>query len=222
MSIDATRWAWQQTRISPAQKLVLLSMADRAGEDHRCWPSNARLCSDTGLDRKTVYACIEALEALGIIRTHRQTGRHNIYELVGVCGRESTPSPESVASAETGTSTENGTSAKTGTSPKSNTSPKNGTKPVPKTALHQSQKRDTNLSRTKKESPIRARVGPESPARKAPDTACAPAAWERELTPEEVEQNRQKALQLLQERKERQASKLSGSGHQPSPQGARV
>lgn len=31
MSLAATRWAWQQ-RVTPAQKLVLLSLADRAGE----------------------------------------------------------------------------------------------------------------------------------------------------------------------------------------------
>lgn len=52
MSLDATRWAWLQGGIKPTAKFVLLSMADRAGEDHECYPSIKRLCDDTNLDRK--------------------------------------------------------------------------------------------------------------------------------------------------------------------------
>ena len=37
MSLDATLWAWRQP-VTPLQKLVLLSMADRAGEDHTLCP----------------------------------------------------------------------------------------------------------------------------------------------------------------------------------------
>lgn len=156
MSVDATRWVWQQRQVTPAQKLVLLSMADRAGEEHRCWPSNARLCADTCLDRKTVYGCIEKLEEMGLIRTIRQTGRQNVYELVGVHGREdATPRPSNApvtsiathaaTSAESGASPEIATSPDSGTSPEITTSPKSGTEPVPKTDFDQSQKRDTNL-----------------------------------------------------------------------------
>ena len=64
MSIDATRWAWQQRHITTTQKILLLSMADRAGEDHTCWPSLARLCADTGLsDRAVQKAMTETLKA---------------------------------------------------------------------------------------------------------------------------------------------------------------
>lgn len=137
MSIDATIWAWRQ-KLSPTQKLILLSMADRAGEDYTCWPSNTRLCIDTGLNRKTVYAVIAQLVGMGLIVRSKNDGITNVYKLVGVSGREllSSCRPPIPCPA---------TSPKTGTSPESNTSPKNGQQPVPKTDFDQSQNRDTNL-----------------------------------------------------------------------------
>lgn len=50
MSLDATNWAWRVgltekkggSRI-PLKRLILLSLADRAGEDHCCYPSMQRL-----------------------------------------------------------------------------------------------------------------------------------------------------------------------------------
>ena len=42
MSLDATLWAWKQ-KLKPAQKLLLLSLADRAGENMECYPSVKRL-----------------------------------------------------------------------------------------------------------------------------------------------------------------------------------
>lgn len=121
MSVDATRWAWG-LEIKPTAKLVLLSMADRAGEGNECWPSITRLISDTCLDRKTVISAIKELESLGFLRVLRITGNGNKYQLVGVLCRETSPKNG------TATSSENGTSGKY--------------TPVPKTEPHQSQKRD--------------------------------------------------------------------------------
>ena len=190
MSIDATRWAWQQRDISPAQKLVLLSMADRAGETHQCWPSNARLCEDTGLERKTIIFCLKHLEARGLIRVTKRPGKNSVYQLLGVCGREDEARRSAHhTSAENGTgytASEETTHAENGTSPKNGTGAENGTTPVPKTAQHQCQKLDTNLKRILKESPNRARVGREGPARKeepnpqaAPLPTAAPGARDR-------------------------------------------
>ncbi|MFH4181111.1 helix-turn-helix domain-containing protein, partial [Acinetobacter baumannii] len=52
MSIDATRWSWTASVKTSAQRLVLLSLADRAGEEHTAWPSIDRLAADTMLDKK--------------------------------------------------------------------------------------------------------------------------------------------------------------------------
>jgi hypothetical protein len=91
MSLDATTWAWKK-RLKSTEKLVLLSMADRAGEDHKCYPSIARLAYDTGLNRKTVTSVLKRLRDAGIIgKTGRMVGPNMSvpeYQLNGVQGRE--------------------------------------------------------------------------------------------------------------------------------------
>jgi hypothetical protein len=69
VSLDATRWAWlQQIAGPPGVKLVLLSLADRADEYHRCYPSIARLVKDTGMHRDTVF------------RIHREAGKGGVVD----------------------------------------------------------------------------------------------------------------------------------------------
>ena len=122
MSHDATRWAWQQQTGSSSRKAVLVSMADRAGEDHTCYPSLKRLELDTELNRKTLVKVIGELEELGFIRwTGARRGNGvKVYQLVGVNGREEI----AVTSTKNGTSTNfSRTSTKNGTA----TSTKNGT-----------------------------------------------------------------------------------------------
>ncbi|WP_111894204.1 helix-turn-helix domain-containing protein [Acinetobacter sp. MB5] len=102
MSLDATIWAWRtrqkQTKggcLKPLKKLVLLSLADRAGEDHCAYPSVGRLVEDTEMDRKTVLKIIDELVEDGfIVDTGERKGRTKqikVYRLVGVKGRESVP-----------------------------------------------------------------------------------------------------------------------------------
>ena len=92
MSLDATKWAWEQTGLSPTQKLILPSMADRADEDNRCYPTNARLQADTGLNRKTIQKCINLLIERGLISDSGQrSGRTKqviVYMLIGVANRD--------------------------------------------------------------------------------------------------------------------------------------
>ena len=51
MSIDAIRWAFQQPVKPASAKFVLVTIADRAGEDHCAYPSIRRIVFDTGLNR---------------------------------------------------------------------------------------------------------------------------------------------------------------------------
>lgn len=97
MSIDATRWAWQQ-KVSPTQKLVLLSLADRADENNLCYPSIARLESDTGLYRETIFEAIKSLEEMKLLLVERQLGKGNRYTLIGVNGRHETSSEKPTGS----------------------------------------------------------------------------------------------------------------------------
>ncbi len=129
MSIDATRHAWQRQGLRPAEKLVLLAMADRAGEDHCCWPSVDRLVLDTGLDRKTVGRAVAALLAVGEIEdTGRRAGasrRVRIYRMAGVCGREDGKIPPKTGPSPKRDDPENGTIPKEGQS-QNGDDPKNG------------------------------------------------------------------------------------------------
>ena len=133
MSLDATLWAWSlgKDKVSPSEKLVLLSMADRADDHHECFPSKERLISDTCLKRHTVFQCITSLINKNLIKkTGKKKGRLkniDVYSLVNVTGREDSNSARkgtnkklnSFNSAENGTvnSAENGTvnSAENGT-----------------------------------------------------------------------------------------------------------
>lgn len=91
MSIDATRWAWMHRDIKPTQKLILLALADRADEKHRCWPSLRRLAFDTGFDERTIKSALRAMCEQGIINRTETQGRGYTYYLVDVNGREDTP-----------------------------------------------------------------------------------------------------------------------------------
>lgn len=92
MSIDATRWAWTAPVSNSSQRLVLISLADRAGEEHTAWPSIDRLAKDTVLDKKTVQKVILELINLGLVEdTGDRTGptkRVRVLKLNGVKGRD--------------------------------------------------------------------------------------------------------------------------------------
>ena len=92
MSVDATRWAWLAPVKSSTQRLVLLSLADRAGEHHTCFPSVARITKDTKLNRKTIMKVIGELIELGLVEDtgHKKgaTKQIIVYRLLGVKTRE--------------------------------------------------------------------------------------------------------------------------------------
>lgn len=66
MSRAATEWVWSLD-LKASQKLLLLSLADRADEFHRCYPSTMRLVNDTGLDKKTIGKWINQMISEGLI-----------------------------------------------------------------------------------------------------------------------------------------------------------
>lgn len=118
MSVDATRFVWG-LNLRPTEKLIMLSIADRAGETHEAWPSIGRLEKDTCLDRKTIIAKLKTLCEIGILSdTGDKKGATmsvKKYRINGVNGRdEAVPKTEQSQkrnSSENGTdsSSENGT-----------------------------------------------------------------------------------------------------------------
>lgn len=141
MSLEATLATWELTKqeVNSREKLLLLSLARRAGEEHTCWPSIKRMVEDTGLDRKTIIDIRQALIDKNLLKyTDRMVGRSgqipemqllyvDEWEQKRNSSRLGTgatqPVDNSLKNTSTGTETGTGTSPKNGTG----TSPENGT-----------------------------------------------------------------------------------------------
>lgn len=146
MSLDASIWAFKAEVKTSSQRLVLLALADRAGESHKCYPSIKRMVKDTLLNRKTIIKVLDELEAGSFIKfTGEITGNGvKVYQLIGVMGREE----DSVTSPKNGTSTNIGTSSVIGTGSNFGTSTNIGTATSPKNGTETSTNIGTqNLSR---------------------------------------------------------------------------
>ncbi|BAP67547.1 helix-turn-helix domain-containing protein [Acinetobacter baumannii] len=146
MSLDASIWAFKAEVKTSSQRLVLLALADRAGESHKCYPSIKRMVKDTLLNRKTIIKVLDELEASSFIKfTGEITGNGvKVYQLIGVMGREE----DSVTSPKNGTSTNIGTSSVIGAGSNFGTSTNIGTATSPKNGTETSTNIGTqNLSR---------------------------------------------------------------------------
>lgn len=69
MSIQATKWAWKVS-VSGAEKLVLVAIADFAGDDGIAWPTNEQLMEMTGASERSVRAARKGLSEKGVMETH--------------------------------------------------------------------------------------------------------------------------------------------------------
>jgi len=82
LSLEWTNRAWAVTGVSPAQRQVLVALADHADRAGICWPRQSRLAAMTGLARETVSRNVCALRTKGLIQTHPDGERGLIYQLV--------------------------------------------------------------------------------------------------------------------------------------------
>lgn len=68
MSVPAMIWAWKVRDIRPAEKLVLLHLADRHNEARGyAWPEYEDFVERTGLSLRSVQRHVVALEAKGLL-----------------------------------------------------------------------------------------------------------------------------------------------------------
>ena len=58
------RWVLWETHLSSAARLVLVALLARENRDGVCWPSHARLASDTALSVTTVKGALRELREL--------------------------------------------------------------------------------------------------------------------------------------------------------------
>tara|TARA_Y100001963_G_scaffold67773_1_gene94428 strand:+ start:6541 stop:7131 length:591 start_codon:yes stop_codon:yes gene_type:complete len=67
VSLEAITWAFRQ-QLSPSEKLVLLTLADYADDEDKCWPKQTTLADRTGLTRQTVALKLKSLEEMSFIK----------------------------------------------------------------------------------------------------------------------------------------------------------
>lgn len=96
MSAKSTFWAWSQSIKHAPTKLVLLRLADRAGENECCWPAVSSIVKDTGLSESEVRRCLKSLEASGRIKSMARkrddgSAKSNYYQILVNFNPDTTP-----------------------------------------------------------------------------------------------------------------------------------
>jgi len=86
VSLDASRWAWEQQCPDATAKLVLLALANRCAKERggvcECFPSLNRIARDTQLSRGAVVKAAKRLDAAGLVRRDPGgPGRATTYRL---------------------------------------------------------------------------------------------------------------------------------------------
>ena len=85
MSNDLLNRAWDTKVATVEMKLVLVSLADQANSDGRCWPGYGFISKRTGLHRNTVIKSIKQLGENGFLtKAHREgngCSKSNMYTL---------------------------------------------------------------------------------------------------------------------------------------------
>ena len=80
MSIPVLNLCWP-LKMPPTPKAVLISMADQADDEGRCWPSIKNVSDRTCISPRAVIDGINWLEKSGALIADRTNGRHTKYQL---------------------------------------------------------------------------------------------------------------------------------------------
>jgi hypothetical protein len=72
--------------MSPAQKSVLISLADNANDEGVCWPSIASIAKRTCLSERAVRNAVRQLEEMGYLVSHGRSGSSNYYTVTPASG----------------------------------------------------------------------------------------------------------------------------------------
>jgi biotin operon repressor len=75
MSVKLMAAVFENEELAPTERLLMLALADHAGDDGRCYPSIDRLCQRTGLSRRAVQLNIQKLQDQGYVVALKGGGR---------------------------------------------------------------------------------------------------------------------------------------------------
>lgn len=68
-------------QMSPAQKAVLISLADNANDEGVCWPSIAKISFRTCLSERAVQNAIKWLASVNLVTVHERAGRSSYFTI---------------------------------------------------------------------------------------------------------------------------------------------
>jgi len=88
---------WPLQSMSPAQKAVLISLADNANDEGVCWPSVSRICERTCLSERAVRNALRWLEEVKLLTSHQRNGRSTWYTVTPASyapGSKCPPAPD--------------------------------------------------------------------------------------------------------------------------------
>ncbi|WP_240432224.1 helix-turn-helix domain-containing protein [Pseudomonas aeruginosa] len=67
--------------MSPAQKAVLISLADQANDQGVCWPAVDSIATRCCLSKRAVQQAIKWLRSVGIVSIEERQGRSTMYSV---------------------------------------------------------------------------------------------------------------------------------------------
>lgn len=87
MSVHYMATVWKHSKASEGSLLVLLAIADHAGDDGKAWPGLQLLARKSRLSERDTRYCLRKLEKLGELRVTRQKKENgswgsNLYEIL--------------------------------------------------------------------------------------------------------------------------------------------
>lgn len=81
MSFILTAASWDLDISDPLEKMVLLALANHAGDDGHCWPSVARIREKTKLCERTIRNKLKKLKEHGYLKVGYNSGHSSDYIL---------------------------------------------------------------------------------------------------------------------------------------------
>ena len=87
MSTKSLRWAFEQNKLKPTERIILLVLADIANHKNECWPSYQQIAESANVSRRTVIDAIKRLEDFGLIQIELRATEYggsnaNVYRLM--------------------------------------------------------------------------------------------------------------------------------------------
>ncbi|HHM6935638.1 TPA: helix-turn-helix domain-containing protein [Pseudomonas aeruginosa] len=70
---------WPLQGLTPAQKAVLISLADNANDEGVCWPSVAKIAERTCLSERAVQQAIKVLNECKALSIEARQGRSTMF-----------------------------------------------------------------------------------------------------------------------------------------------